>query len=179
MLNKLSVFLECSRVFSLPMTIMSWLVVFTYSLINSGNVWYGILCLIAICFVHLGTNVLDDYFDYKSLIKQVDFDKTEYLKNTQKTKCRYLVSGLLTEKQILELAGAYFFIAGLIGLFFYIKCGTPVIKFALAGGIIALLYSILSKIRFFKASIMVNSSISIFPKFSNVKLLINFINILQ
>ena len=147
MLNKLSVFLECSRVFSLPMTIMSWLVVFTYSLINSGNVWYGILCLVAICFVHLGTNVLDDYFDYKSLIKQVDFDKTEYLKNTQKTKCRYLVSGLLTEKQILELAGAYFFIAGLIGLFFYIKCGTPVIKFALAGGIIALLYSILSKIR--------------------------------
>ena len=139
--------MECSRIFSLPMTILSWLVVFTYSFMQSGNFWYGILCLIGICLVHLGTNILDDFFDYKSLIKQVDFDKTEYLKNTQKTKCRYLVSGLLNETQILELAGVYFFIAGLIGLFFYIKCGTPVLKFALAGGVIAVLYSLLSKIR--------------------------------
>jgi 1,4-dihydroxy-2-naphthoate octaprenyltransferase len=114
---------------------------------NSGNAWYGILCLFAICLVHLGTNVLDDYFDYKSLIKQVDFDKKEYLKNTQKTNCRYLVSGVLKESQILVLAGIYFFIASIIGLFFYIKCGAPVLKFALTGGFIALFYSILSKIR--------------------------------
>ena len=147
MINKLSTFLECSRVFSLPMTILSWLVVFTYSAIHSGNIWYGILCLLGICLVHLGTNVLDDYFDYKSLIRQVDFDKKEYLKNTQKTKCRYLIAGLLNETQILELACVYFFIAGLIGLFFCIKCGTPVLKFMIAGGIIAVLYSILSKIR--------------------------------
>ena len=145
--NKIITLMECSRIFSLPMTILSWLVVFTYSFMQSGNFWYGILCLIGICLVHLGTNILDDFFDYKSLIKQVDFDKTEYLKNTQKTKCRYLVSGLLNETQILELAGVYFFIAGLIGLFFYIKCGTPVLKFALAGGVIAVLYSLLSKIR--------------------------------
>ena len=45
------------------------------------------------------------------------------------------------------MAGVYFFIASIIGLFFYIKCGTPVIKFALAGGFIALFYSLLSKIR--------------------------------
>ena len=86
MQNKVITFLECSRIFSLPMTILSWLVVFTYSYMQSGNFWYGILCLVGICLVHLGTNILDDFFDYKSLIKQVDFDKTEYLKNTQKTK---------------------------------------------------------------------------------------------
>ena len=147
MQNKISTILECSRIFSLPMTIMSWLVVFVFSVINSGNILYGIVCLIGICFAHLGTNILDDYFDYKSLIKQVDFDKKEYLKNTQKTKCRYLVSGILSESQVLILAGIYFFIASVIGLFFYIKCGTPVIKFALAGGFIAILYPILSKIR--------------------------------
>lgn len=147
MINKVVTLMECSRIFSLPMTILSWLVVFTYSVIHSGNPWYGILCLFAICLVHLGANILDDFFDYKSLIRQVDFDKMEYLKNTQKTKCRYLVSGLLTEKQVLELAGVYFFIAGIIGLFFYIKCGEPVLKFALAGGVIAVLYSLLSRIR--------------------------------
>lgn len=147
MFNKVYTLLECSRVFSLPMTILSWLIVFTYSAINSGNISYGILCLFGICFVHLGTNILDDFFDYKSLIKQVDFDKKEYLKNTQKTKCRYIISGLMSETQVLELAGIYFLLAGIIGLFFYIKCGTPVLKFAAAGGVIALLYSILSKIR--------------------------------
>ena len=147
MINKFITLLECSRIFSLPTTILSWLVVFTYSAINSGNILYGLICLIGICLVHLGTNILDDYFDYKSLIKQVDFDKKEYLKNTQKTKCRYLVSGILSEVQVLELAGAYFFFAGIIGLFFYIKCGSPVLKFALAGGIIAIIYSLLSKIR--------------------------------
>lgn len=147
MISRVLSLLECSRIFSLPTTIFSWLVVFTYSVIHSGNVWYGILCLIAICLVHLGTNVLDDFFDYKSLIKQVDFNKTEYLKNTQKTKCRYLISGVLTETQVIELAFAYFFIAGIIGLFFYIKCGEPVLKFAIAGGIIAILYSLLSRIR--------------------------------
>ena len=147
MLNRISTIFECSRIFSLPTTILSWLIIFTYAAINSGNILYGIICLFAICLVHLGTNVLDDYFDYKSLIKQVDFDKHEYLKNTQKTKCRYLISGILNEKQVLLIAFIYFFVAGLIGLFFFIKCGTPVLKFAAAGGAISLLYSVLSKIR--------------------------------
>ena len=147
MINALSVVLECSRFYSLPMTILSWLVVFVFGILDSGSVLYGILALIGICFAHLGTNVLDDYFDYKSLIKQVDFNKKEYLKNTQKTKCRYIVMGMLSETNVLLIALFYLFIAGLIGLFLYFRCGTPVLKFALAGGIIALLYSFLSKIR--------------------------------
>ena len=111
MLNKLPIMFECSRIFSLPMTIMSWLVIFVYSLTVAGNVAYGVLALIGVCLVHLATNVLDDYFDYKTLIKQVNFDKKEYLKNSQKTKCRYLISGLIKEREILYWAGSYLFIA--------------------------------------------------------------------
>ncbi len=147
MLRKLLVLLEISRFFSLPMTIMSWLVIFTYASVNSGNIIYGILCLLGICLAHLGTNVLDDYFDYKTLIKQVNFDKKEYLKNTQKTKCRYLISGIISERDVLTLAFVYFSIAGLIGIFFFIKCGMPILYFAAAGGFIGILYSFLSKIR--------------------------------
>lgn len=137
--------LECSRVFSLPMTILSWLVVFVYSLIDSGNLLYGIVSLIGLAFAHLGTNVLDDYFDYKSLIKQVNFDKEEYLKNSQKTKCRYLINGVLKEGDVLLVASAHFFIALLCGCFLYFKCGIGVVYFALAGAIIAALYSIVSR----------------------------------
>ena len=155
MMKRLLYLLECSRIFSLPMTILSWLVVFTYSVLHAGNVWYGLLCLIGICLVHLGTNVLDDFFDYKSLIRQVDFNKVEYLKNTQNTKCRYLVSGVLTEMQVLELAGFYFVIAGIIGLFFYLTCGKIILKIGIIAGIIAVLYSFLSKIRLSELAISI------------------------
>ena len=124
MLRKTITILECSRIFSLPMTIFSWLIVFTYSLIDSGNVYYGLLALVGLCFAHLGANLLDDFFDYKFLIRQVDFSKEEYLKNSQKTKCRYLISGMLNEKQLLLNASIYFFVALLCGLFLYIKCKT-------------------------------------------------------
>lgn len=147
MLSKLSIIFECSRIFSLPMTLMSWLVIFVYSIIVAGSIWYGILALLGVCFVHLATNLLDDYFDYKTLIKQVNFDKKEYLKNSQKTKCRYLISGLIKEKDILYFACIYLFFATLIGIFFFLKCGIGVLYYALIGGIIAILYSFLSKIR--------------------------------
>ncbi|MBR6127062.1 prenyltransferase [bacterium] len=143
----ISTILECSRAFSLPMTIMSWLVVFTYALLGSGNALYGILALVGVSLAHMGTNVLDDYLDYKNLIKQVDFDKKEYLNNSQKTKCRYLISGVMRESQVKLLIAFYFALAGIIGLFFYIKCGKPVLYFASIGGFIAVFYSILSRFK--------------------------------
>lgn len=146
MLQKTITIMECSRIFSLPMSILSWLAIFTYSLIDSGNALYGILALVGICLVHLGTNLLDDYFDYKSLIKQVDFDKVEYLKNSQKTKCRYLINGIMKESDILFYAGVYFFAALLIGVFLFFKCGSGIMYFVLAGAIIAILYPFVSRI---------------------------------
>lgn len=155
MLRKLPFILECSRVFSLPMTIMSWLVIFTYSITVAGNKLYGFIALLGVCLVHLAANVLDDYFDYKTLIKQVHFDKKEYLQNSQKTKCRYLISGMIQEKDMLYWALFYLFFAGLIGLYFYLKCGMGVLYFAIIGGLIAFLYSFLSKIRLSELAIAI------------------------
>ena len=147
MFKKIFFILECSRVFSLPMTVFSWLVAYSYAVKNSGNLWFGLLALAGICLAHLGANTLDDLFDYKSLIKRVDFDKKEYLKNTQKTKCRYIVSGMLNESDVVSIILTYFGLAGLIGLFFFIRCGTPVLYYGIGAGIIILLYSFLSRIR--------------------------------
>lgn len=155
MLRKLPFILECSRIFSLPMTIMSWLVIFTYSITVAGNKLYGFIALLGVCLVHLAANVLDDYFDYKTLIKQVNFDKKEYLQNSQKTKCRYLISGMIQEKDMLYWALFYLFFAGLIGVYFYLKCGVGVLYFAIIGGLIAFLYSFLSKIRLSELAIAI------------------------
>lgn len=128
------------------MTIFSWLIIFTYSAVNSGNIRYGFLSFIGIGFVHLATNLIDDFFDYKHLIKMVDFNKDEYLKNSQKTKCRYLITGRITEQQLLRIIVLYLFISLLIGTFLFVKCGTGVLQYMLAGGIIAVLYPVLSRI---------------------------------
>lgn len=146
MLNKTIHIMEYSRIFSLPMTILSWLVIFTFCYFNSGNILYGIIALIGLCFAHLGTNLIDDYFDYKFLIKQVDFDKQEYLKHSQKTKCRYLINGMLKESQVLLISLFYFSIALLCGIFLFLKCGIFVLYFALIGAFIVLTYPLLSRI---------------------------------
>lgn len=146
MLNKTITILECSRIFSLPMTILSWLVVFTYAVIDSGNVFYGIVAFLGLSLAHLGTNLLDDYFDYKILIKQVDFDKAEYLKNSQKTKCRYLINGMMKESKLLTITFTYFLLALLCGFYLFLKCGVGVLYFTIAGAVIALLYPFLSRI---------------------------------
>ncbi len=146
MYRKIFQILEYSRYFSLPMTIMSWLIIFVYSLSDSGNVFYGLLALIGLCFVHLGTNLIDDFIDYKYLMKSLNFDKDTYLKNTQKTKCRYLISGLITEQQLLKIIVLFLTIGSIIGLYLFLNCGVGILYFALIGGIIALLYPFASRI---------------------------------
>lgn len=146
MINKTLAIFECSRVFSLPTSLLSWLVIFVFAIINSGNIPLGIIALIGIVLAHLGTNLIDDYFDYKSLIKQVNFDKAEYLKNSQKTKCRYLVNGVIKPEEILIGAAVYFGIALILGIFLYFKCGIGVLYYTLAGGVVALIYPFISRI---------------------------------
>ena len=146
MLNRTVRIMECSRVFALPMTILSWFVIFTFSYLDSGNFLLGLVSLVGLCFAHLGANVLDDYFDYKSLIKQVGFNKYEYLKNSQKTKCRYLVAGVIKPLELLMLGFTYLLLALVIGVFLFLKCGIGVLYFAFIGGVIALLYPFLSRI---------------------------------
>ena len=146
MLTKVFRVLEFSRYFSLPMTIFSWLIVFVYSITDSGNIWYGLVALLGISIVHLGANLLDDFFDYRYLMQQLNFDKKAYLNNSQKTKCRYLISGLISEKQILCLISGFFLIGFLCGLYLYFKNGIGVLYFALAGGIIAVIYPLASRI---------------------------------
>ena len=67
MIDKILFWLKNSRIFSLPMTVLSWLVVFAYAIKHDGNIFNGIIALIGIACAHLATNLFDDYVDYKSL----------------------------------------------------------------------------------------------------------------
>lgn len=126
--------LKNSRIFSLPMAILSWLVIFIYALKNGGNIINGITALVGISCGQLATNLFDDYMDYKNLPP-----------NSQQAKCSYIKEGKATLNDILKVVIIYLSIACLTGLFLFLRCGFPVIYLAIIGGIVVLLYSKLSQ----------------------------------
>ena len=134
MIKKILFWLENSRLFSLPMTLLSWLVIFVYSLKFGGNVLNGLVALIGISCAHLATNLFDDYVDYKTLTD-----------NSQKCKCAYIKEGKATLKDVLVVVIIYCVIACFTGLFLLLRCGFPVVILGLIGGIITLVYAKLSQ----------------------------------
>lgn len=134
MIKRICFWLKNSRLFSLPMAILSWLVIFVYALKNGGNILNGIVALVGISFAQLATNLFDDFIDYKNLPE-----------NSQKCKCEYIKEGKATLNDVLKVVIIYLCISCLTGLFLFLRCGLPVIGLALIGGIIALAYSKLSQ----------------------------------
>lgn len=133
--NRICFWLENSRFFTLPMSVFSWAVVFTFALTNNGNIFYGLLALIGICFGQLATNLFDDFTDYKKLKEMNAFD------SQVKSKCAYINNGQATLSQVLRVVIIYCAIATLTGLYLFIKTGYPVIIFAILGGIFVLTYA--------------------------------------
>lgn len=138
--------LKCSRIYTLPMTIFSWLIIFCYALKHSGNWLYGILALFGICCCHLATNLFDDFIDFKLLKKQSVDDKIT-LPNTQKGKCAYLLNGSTTQGAQLSVVFLYLALASCVGLFFFYLYGLTLLIFITIGGVIVLSYPLLSNLR--------------------------------
>lgn len=134
MIKNICFWLKNSRLFSLPMTLLSWLIIFVYSLKLGGNVLNGILALVGISFAHLATNLFDDYVDYKNLPE-----------NSQKCKCAYIKDGSATISDVLKVVLIYLVIAAGMGFVLFLRCGFPVIFLAIIGGIITLIYAKLSQ----------------------------------
>lgn len=128
-----------ARPYSVPMTFLSWLVIFCYSSTHGGNKIYGLVAFVGVLLVHLATNLSDDYFDYMRL----SCDK-EFMDSSKEIKCRYLRNGQATIKELRNVIIFMLFIAGLCGVFLFFVSGWYVLFFALAVLPIALLYSQLS-----------------------------------
>ena len=134
-MSKIWFWLKNSRLFSLPMTLLSWAIVVTFALQHNGNIINGIIALIGISFAHLATNLFDDYIDYR----KANFD------NTQLCKCHYIRSGEATLNELLRVVIIYLSIAAITGIILLFKTGYPVIILATIGGLIALCYAFLSQ----------------------------------
>ena len=131
-MQKIIFWLKAARFYTMPMTIMSWLVVFVWALSDGGNILLGVLTLLGILCAHLGTNLLDDYLDYKKGVQNIQ---------NNKEKCWYIKSGEATLPQTLAVVAIYFGIASIVGLFLTLKIGIGVAIIAFFAGILCLFYS--------------------------------------
>lgn len=137
--EKIKFWYKNSRPYTIPITFLSWLVIFVYSLKQGGNIINGIIAYFGIALVHLATNLSDDYFDYRRLIKNGDFSKEE-----KASKCQYLKTGQATINDLRNIIIIMLVVAALLGGILFFTAGWKVIFFAFAVLPIALFYSFLS-----------------------------------
>lgn len=135
-MNKIIFWLNCSRAFALPITIMSWLVIFVYCLTQGGNILNGILALVGISLAHLAGNLADDYIDYGILSKD-----EKIMNSAVKTKCCFIRDGSVTLNDIKKMIIFFSAFALLIGAFLYFRSGIGVFWLTLVGGILTLTYA--------------------------------------
>ena len=131
MLKKLIFWLSCARVYSLPITVLNWLVIFVYSIKHGGNVILGLVSLIGISLVHMATNLLDDYFDYKD---------ENYMASSQNCKCSYLKNNMATVKELKITIIVFLSISAVIGAFLFFTSGYYVALLAIIALIVAITY---------------------------------------
>ena len=140
-MQKINNFLTLVRVWSLPISIFSCLLPFVFGLCEKGNFLYGILATIGVILAHMASNLADDFFDYKKIVKEfgVNFDRDAL--GLQKDKCLLITLGIFTINQVGFLFLLLFFIAFLIGCYIALNVGFDVIYIAVAAFILSILYS--------------------------------------
>src|SRR5574344_154361 len=136
-MKKLVFWLNCTRAYALPMSIMAWAIPFSFGIAQKGNIFYGITALLGIICAHLGANLFDDVIDYKNYLKNKKNDETINLK---KVKCKYFIKGNINLKKALGVCGLLFFVAMAIGLFFVSIYKLPILILMAITGVLCLIY---------------------------------------
>ena len=136
------IWLIAVRAYSLPVSIMSWLVPFIFACFKNGDIKYGILSLIGIITLHMATNLFDDAIDYTREKQKIDKGlKKDF--NFQKGKCACIFEGKLTLHQYYIVSFILFLISGIIAIYFIFLYGTNLLYIIIPSAILCTLYPLL------------------------------------
>lgn len=136
-MKNLIFWLDCTRAYSLPMSITAWAIPFAFAIAAKGNLLYGLIALAGIICVHLGANLFDDLIDYKNYLKNKEQEK---IINIKKGKCRCFRDGQITVAAALKVCAVLFGIGLLIGAFFIEIYRLPIFELMTFTGVLCLLY---------------------------------------
>lgn len=128
---KFKVWLEELRMPFLTASVVPVLLGTSIAWYHQGSIsWvYFILALSGSIFMHLGTNVANDYFDHKSGNDEMN---TEFVRPFTGGS-RIIQKGLLSPKEVLKGSLLFFAIGSLIGLYLAYKCGWEILLIGLIG----------------------------------------------
>jgi|Deesub1362A_J573_1020465.scaffolds.fasta_scaffold00088_47 1,4-dihydroxy-2-naphthoate octaprenyltransferase len=109
------------------------------ALIKTGNIdfFYLILTLIGVCLLHTGTNVANDYFDYKDGTDNVNKEFITPFSGGS----RVIQQGLMSPKEVLIEAMLLFILGGLVGLYLAFARGIVVLYLGIIGIISGFFYT--------------------------------------
>ncbi len=147
LLNKILIWKLALRAYSLPISVMSWLVPFLYAILDGGNIVNGLIALLGIITMHLGTNIFDDAVDYVREDREIKKGIKKNF-NFQKGKCECIFKGLLTIKQYFSAVFVLYFISFLIGTYFIYTKGTDLLFIIIPSLILCILYPLLGCLGF-------------------------------
>ncbi len=146
-------FVELTRAYSLGVTFASCFVILAFAQFSEQfSILNFILLVIALCSVHLGANLFDDYMDVRQKLNTgLSLDEIKF--NSFVPKARLILNKTYSFNAINFILGVLFVLPVLIGLYFAYFSGWQVLLFALIGGILTLLYPFSS--RFYCAEIII------------------------
>lgn len=100
------------------------------------NLGLFLLTLLGAACFHLGTNVLNDYFDHKSGVDEANLTPTPFSGGS-----RLIQRGLFDARSTRNMAIVFYLIGTVIGLVLLSQTGTLLLAFGLAGFLLGVLYS--------------------------------------
>ena len=110
-----------ARSFAAPQNLMPSILIVVMALGMPGfNIWLGLLAVLGVCLVHLGGNLLDDYFDYQDELLDYRLGLREEGEKAFTDKYPYLRDGSTTLGQLKRAIAVFFGLAALCGLIIFI-----------------------------------------------------------
>ena len=138
--QSLSNFMELTRAYALPVTFSSCLVIWAFAHYSVNFTYFNFaLLVIALCCVHLGANLFDDYMDVKNKYKQcgclenISFDRVVL-------KANLILNKTFSKKQVVAIFSFLFLVGLSIGIYFAKTVSTNILIIAAVGGLLALFY---------------------------------------
>lgn len=101
-----------------------------------NSVFNFILTLLGVAAFHVGTNVLNDYFDHTSGADEANFTPTPFGGGS-----RVIQRGLMGSKSVRNLGLAAYTLGTLIGLYLVLAVGIEILYFGIVGFLVSFLYT--------------------------------------
>lgn len=140
--TKISFWLNNARPISLPQSMLPALTAVALSFGGNEFNWIAAAASLAgVMFLHLGLNLLDDWFDYKVGSAEARSKVANEGFRGRMTKYPYLVSGEATRSDLLKAVAVFLFCAALMGAAVIAVRGWNIIWWVIAGLVIGVSYS--------------------------------------